>query len=94
MKFRLEDRAEAEIWQAIEHYESCRPGLGEEFGLELEAAFQQILAHPLAWPKLDASLRRCQVRRFPYAVIYRVRPREIQILVVMHLHRRPGYWRS
>jgi len=31
---------------------------------------------------------------FPYAVLYEAKPDYAWILVVMHLKRRPGYWRE
>jgi hypothetical protein len=33
------------------------------------------------------------LNRFPYAILYRIASDEVQIVAVMHLHRRPGYWR-
>jgi len=34
------------------------------------------------------------VRRFPYGVVYRKTPSVIRILAVMHLMRKPGYWKE
>jgi toxin ParE2 len=70
MKLKIEACAEAEIWQAIEHYEGCREGLGSDFSIEVDACFDWIMQHPLAWPVFDGTARRCQLRRFPYAVVY------------------------
>jgi hypothetical protein len=36
--------------------------------------------------------RRLVLHRFPHAVLYRATAGEVQIIAVMHLHRRPGYW--
>jgi len=33
------------------------------------------------------------VDRFSYAVLYRAEAEQILLVAVMHLHRRPGYWR-
>ncbi len=33
------------------------------------------------------------VRRFPFAILYRVEPERIVVVAVMHLRREPGYWR-
>ena len=37
----------------------------------------------------------CYVRRFSFALVYRIAPDEsLRILAVAHLERRPGYWRT
>lgn len=35
-----------------------------------------------------------QILQFPNGIIYRCRRNKIEILAVMHLHRKPGYWKS
>jgi len=40
------------------------------------------------------EIRRCRVKRFPYAVIYFVHDDVIYVLAVMHLSRHPDYWRE
>ena len=92
MKLVIEANAEAEAMHAIKHYEACRDGLGLDFSRELDAGFEWILQHPLAWPVFDEGARRCQLRRFPYVVVYRVMTDHITVLAVMHQHREPGYW--
>ncbi|HXB03014.1 MAG TPA: hypothetical protein VNV15_09390 [Opitutaceae bacterium] len=42
----------------------------------------------------DPPLRRILAEGFPYAVLYEAKPDYAWILVVMHLKRRPGYWRE
>ena len=42
----------------------------------------------------DPPARRHFIDRFPYGVIYLVEPDHIWIVVMMHLHREPGYWRK
>jgi len=37
-------------------------------------------------------VRRKQLGRFPYQLLYRVDGEEIRILAVMHKRRRPLYW--
>ena len=33
-------------------------------------------------------------RRYPYGVIYTCVGRDVLVLAIAHLHRRPGYWRD
>jgi hypothetical protein len=39
-------------------------------------------------------LRRHFSRDFPYAVIFLDKPGHVWIVAVMHMKRRPGYWRA
>jgi hypothetical protein len=45
-------------------------------------------------PPFGPRLRRVLAPKFPYGLLYRVEPERIYVIAVMHLHRRPGYWRS
>jgi toxin ParE1/3/4 len=47
-----------------------------------------------AWPILEGDVRRCLVNRFPYGVLYSVESDRVYVLALMHLHRRPGYWKD
>jgi plasmid stabilization system protein ParE len=38
--------------------------------------------------------RKCRVVRFRYALIFRERNGEVQIIAIMHMKRRPDYWKS
>ena len=38
--------------------------------------------------------RKLNFHRFPYAIVYSVRPDALYIKAVMHLHRRPFYWKG
>jgi hypothetical protein len=75
-------------------YEDRASHLGEEFIAEIDHAMEVVRRTPDAWPVGDETrgIRRYQVHRFPYAVIYRVQRHAIQVIAVMHLHRRPRYW--
>lgn len=76
--------AEQELVEAARWYERESPRLGE---IDVAA----ILYQPLAGRLIDAEARRRLVRRFPYAILYRVTGEDIRILAVMNLHRHPSY---
>lgn len=86
--------AKVEYLEAARYYEQRRAGLGAEFSLEVEAAIAQILEAPKRWPVLEQDVRRCLTHRFPYGVIYSVEGNGVLILAVMHLSRKPGYWKN
>jgi hypothetical protein len=84
--------ARRELREAVRYYNALLPRLGEEFRDEAGEAVRRITELPLAWHPLGGAIRRCQMQRFPYAIIYE--PSEIVIIAVAHLHREPEYWRS
>ena len=94
MKARLHDEAEREVQQAFQFFESRRQGLGDEFVIAVDRAIAEISLSPERWPTLVSNIRRRVVRKFKYGVIYHVLDDEIEILAVMDLRRRPGYWRK
>jgi len=80
--------AEQEMLEAARYYESQASGLG------IERAVVAISESPMTWPILEGELRRRLVRRFPFGILYHIEPKEIVIVAVAHLSRRPGYWRG
>lgn len=93
MTYRFHPEAEEEFLAAIEYYESRRESLGHEFAVEVYSTILRIQAHPEAWPLLEADVRRCLTRRFPFGVVYWAEGETVHILAVMHLHRAPDYWK-
>ena len=86
--------AREELEEASAYYEGQREGLGEEFAQEVERAIQRILDHPEAWPKVSRMARCCRVERFPFGIVYLILGEELLIVAVMHLRRKPGYWKD
>lgn len=86
--------AEGEFEDAVAHYDGHRAGLGTEFAKEIAAAILRIQEYPEAWQSLRGGVRRCQLNRFEYGLVYRVRGDVATIYAVMHLKRRPEYWRK
>lgn len=84
--------AEEELRDAVLYYESRSRGLGATFLHAVETAVAQICEHPAAAPQVTAMVRRKQVHRFPYAVMYSVHMETITILAVANQRRRPLYW--
>jgi plasmid stabilization system protein ParE len=85
--------AEAEFLAAARFYETHEPGLGPDFISEVRRAAGGLVAYPGVGHRFSKRLRRILVRRFPFALVYRVEPDTIFIVAVAHLRRRPGYWR-
>ena len=44
--------------------------------------------------EIELEVRQCRVLSFPYGIIFPVTEGQSEILAVMHLHRKPGYWQE
>jgi len=86
--------AEIELNEAAEYYDRESPGLGVTFLKEVERAVEHILELPEGSPRVTRTVRRKLLRRFPYGILYSLRPNEVRILAIMNQKRRPFYWRD
>jgi len=94
-KLRISGRAEAETRSAFLWYLERNARAADRFEAAIEESVAAILETPEAFPELESGVRRRLVgHRFPYGILYRVLNDEVQIVAVMHLHRRPGYWKN
>ena len=84
--------AEADALDAFAWYEDQRAGLGAQFRDALDVAVSRIADAPLAYAVQYRDLRRVLVRRFPYAIYYRVYPAAVVIVAVLHGRRHPRVW--
>ena len=94
MKPRFLLPARRELIEAVQYYNAQRVRLGVEFRDEAWETIRRINEFPFAWNPLGGSIRRCQMQRFPYGLIYEPSDVEIVIIAVSHLHQEPGYWRT
>jgi hypothetical protein len=86
--------AEIELNDAINYYNEQSEGLGFDFANEVKLTLDRIINFVDSWPKLSENTRRARTNRFPYGIIYTVNGDEVLIVAVMHLHRKPDYWKS
>ena len=90
----IHEAAESEIDEAANFYDIASPGLGSVFIDEIEHTIQSISEFPEAAPLVRGRVRKRIVTKFPYSLIYSVRPDQIRVLAVAHHKRRPFYWRG
>jgi plasmid stabilization system protein ParE len=93
MNIKFSKAAELEFKDAIAYYNDESEGLGFEFANEVKLTIDRITGFVDAWPKLSENTRRARTNRFPYGIIYSNTQDEIMIVAVMHLHRKPDYWK-
>jgi plasmid stabilization system protein ParE len=95
VKVRFRPEAAAELLHARDWYASRETGLGDEFAAAVDATVNRVVAHPRAFRALPRvpGVRRAQLRRFPFVLLFRVLASEtIEVIAVAHMRRRPGYW--
>ena len=93
MRLLIDQGAIEEIGEAAAFYEDAQTGLGSIFFDVVNSGFKEIIRHPYLWRKIEGDVRRYLIHRFPYGLIYIVYEDVIYIAAVMHLKRKPGYWR-
>ena len=94
MSIRFSEAAKLELEDAINYYNEQSEGLGFEFANEVKLTSERILSYVDSWPKLSENTRRARTNRFPYGLIYTSDKNVIIVVAVMHLHRKPDYWKS
>jgi toxin ParE1/3/4 len=84
--------AARELSAAVQNGKEFRRGLGAELKAETQRVTQLLLNTPLIGEPIGKGYRRFPLRRFPFALIYRIDGDQLRILAVAHRRRRPGYW--
>jgi toxin ParE1/3/4 len=94
MRLIVRSTANIDIVAAAEYYEDRRVGLGNDFFHEVEATFHLLQHHPRLGQPLarNGALRRFQLKRFPYQIIYLLSHKTIIIRAVTHQNRHPNAW--
>jgi toxin ParE1/3/4 len=93
--YRLHPEALQEADEAAAFYKDRQPGLEKRFLEALQDAIARIRRNPFMYRRVEGEIRKCRLLRFPYGVIYRIdEDGLLEIIAVMHLRRRPNYWKS
>jgi plasmid stabilization system protein ParE len=82
-----------EINDAYEWYERRRIGLGVDYLNEVERVLAEISSNPARYGFVEADVREGMLKRFPYAIYYRVMTDRIRVLAVYHTSRAPSGWK-
>lgn len=84
--------ARAEFDEAADWYNLHRPGLGFEFVDAINAELVRIAQSPRMFGTIGKGIRRVNVKRFPFCVIYREEPHRVLVLAVLHTSRDESVW--
>jgi len=79
-----------DIAKAANWYRKEQPDLGAKFIDDVYAFLEEIFATPLTGRLVYKEYRRGFMKRFPYAVYYRVSRDEVVIALVRHTARNPA----
>ena len=91
--FGFHPEARTELHESVLYYESRQQGLGRRFAEAIRDAIVRIRTQPLLFREIELGIRQCRALRFPYGVIYRFKGDTVEVLAIMHLSRKPGYWK-
>ena len=89
----LRPAAAADVEEAFSWYELQRRGLGDEFLASVNEALHEVAAYPRRQAFVFRDTRRVLLKRFPYAVFYRVYPNAVVVVACMHAKCNPLRWR-
>ena len=94
MEFFWHPDAVAEAGAAANFYHNKQPELARRFINHLDEALNRIAIKPAIYREVEPGIRKIKMKTFPYAVIYRTKDAKIEIIAVMHIRQRPGYWKD
>ena len=86
----LKPRAENDLAEAIEWYESKQKGLGQKFLNQIDKYLNQIKRNPLHYPSKRLPFREAYIKKFPYIIIYEVFDLEIVVYAVFCSYQNPS----
>ena len=90
---RFHPAVQRDIDDLIEYYEAISESLSDGVWNEIELALKRIQNNPerFHFDTHSSGFRRCNLKRFPYHILYLVGPDRIRIQVIRHNKRSPGY---
>jgi plasmid stabilization system protein ParE len=94
LKVELDHRAEADLFEVADYYNSQQQGLGQRFLDEFTAAVERIQLYPELYAIVRDAYRSCSMNHFKYRIIYTIDTDIIYILAIMHQKRHPDRWQA
>lgn len=93
MIVRLHPEVDNDLLEAMEYYErEAVPELAVEFFAEFRRCSDQLGLRPESFPISESGLRRMNLHRFPFHILFEVlNETVVEIFVVKHDHRDPVF---
>ena len=90
----FDPRAEEDIEAGQRYLEDQREGIGTAFLSELTDAIDQLEQFPRSAPIIESEIRRKVLRKFSYAIYYRViSESELLVITIQHTSQNPDRWK-
>ena len=80
-----------DVLEALSYYRIISARLADDFRAELRTRINQAAENPLRFHLVDRGFRRANLKRFPYHVLYEIRPEALRVVLVRHNKRHPQY---
>jgi len=90
----LRPEATKDAAEAIGYFDAPRPSLGQAFLIQVQDGLLRISGMPEIYGIVWRNVRAVQLRRFTYAVYYRVHEDGLEVLAVVQGNRDAGVWQS
>jgi plasmid stabilization system protein ParE len=90
----LSPAAEDDLERASAWYDAQQPGLGDAFLRSVDACLARVWRLPRSFPTGHGGTQSALLRRFPYAILFRIRETRIEVLAVWHERRDPKGWQA
>jgi plasmid stabilization system protein ParE len=84
-------RIQRDVNRILRHYDRISPRLGDEFWDELTHLIELVSSKPQRFHFAGRGLRRANLRRLPYHLLFREKPGGVRVIVLRHNRRRPRY---
>lgn len=93
MHYKVELLAEAvnDIQIAYDWYEEQKSGLGYSFLDELNICIDKLGHFPLRYSLVNTWIRKIQLNRFPYLVVFEIEENTVYVIAVRHTSRKPKF---
>ena len=90
----LLEEAENDVEQAASWYEQQSSGLGYAFLEIVSSTIEAVGRNPLAYPLVYRDVHRALMRKFPFAIFFRINDKNVAVVSVMHVSRDLAKWQQ
>jgi plasmid stabilization system protein ParE len=94
MKIEILEVAERDMQSSLRFYIRRSPALAVDYLSDFQNACERILFFPEAGTSLNAEIRRLLLKRFPFAIYYRMISETIEVIGILHTRRNPAIWKK